>query len=84
MKFRAAQLEAIESRKGQDSLALALAFNAKLVSRVGGEKVTPSTIQTLSEERKLLIVDRLCEHLSTLSARPAHAGNRPFQHSLPL
>jgi hypothetical protein len=84
MKFQADELEAIESRKGQDSLSLALAFNSRLVSRLGGEKVTPSAIQTFSEEHKLTLVERLCEHLSSLSAGPAHAGNQPFQHRLPL
>jgi hypothetical protein len=83
MKFQADHLEAIESRKGQDSLSLALAFNSKLISRLGGERVTVSAIQTFSEEHRLTIVERLCEHLSTISFE-AHSSNHPFQHRLPL
>jgi hypothetical protein len=84
LSFQADELEAIESRKGQDSLSLALAFNSKLVSRLGGERVAPNAIPTFSDEHKLMLVERLCEHLSAQSGKSARAANRAFQHTLPM
>ncbi len=84
LKFQANELEAIESRKGQDSFSLAFAFNSKLVSRVIGERLTADRVSTLSQERRLQLVDRLCEHLSAISVRSAIAGPEPFQRRLPL
>jgi hypothetical protein len=84
LRFQADELEAIESRKGQDSLSLALAFNSKLVSRLGGERVTPSSIPTFSDEHKLTLVERLCEHLSAQSEKSANTVNQAFQHTLPM
>jgi hypothetical protein len=83
MKFRAEGLEAIEARKGQDSLSLALAFNSDSVSRLVGEKVTANLIRGYSDEHKLRLVQRLCQHLSTTWSGSAHqASNQPFQHRL--
>jgi 2'-5' RNA ligase len=84
MKFRADELEAIEARKGQDSLSLALAFNSQLASRLAGEKVTTGAIQGFSDEQRLRLVERICQHLTTTFTGATEAQNQPFQHRLPL
>jgi hypothetical protein len=82
LKFRAEELEPIHSMKGQESMSLALAFNSKLVSQALGERLSPRTIPSLSEDRKLHLVERLCQHLSGLPVDPQRF--KAFQHRLPL
>jgi hypothetical protein len=84
LRFRASELEAIESKKGQGSLSLALGFNSNLVRQVAGERIAPAAVKALSVEQRLRLVDLLCSHLSGLSARSARSSDQPFQRSLPL
>jgi 2'-5' RNA ligase len=69
VKFRADELEMIESRKGQESFSLALAFNSGLVHRIVGRKIDAGDVRELSADRRLELVRRLCKHLSALSVR---------------
>jgi hypothetical protein len=78
LRFPADQLEAIESRKGQASFSLAMAFNSELVYSVVGEKVCASDVRDLTEERRLQIVEHLCKHLSSSVAH----SSTPFQSTL--
>lgn len=83
LKFQANELEPIESKKGQQSMSLALAFNSKSLARITGEKIKPAAVSTLPEERRLQLVERICQHLSALpSVGPSRGG--PYQHKLPL
>ena len=84
LQFQADQLEPVESRKGQDSLSLALAFNSKLISQILREKIASDAVATFSEERRLQLVERLCKHLALLSVADSHARSQPFQHTLPM
>lgn len=69
LRFRADELEVIESRKGQESFSLALAFNSELVSRVVGRRINAEDVHALSQERRLELIDRLSKHLATLSGQ---------------
>jgi hypothetical protein len=80
LRFQAAELEPIEATKGQNSLALALAFNSKLVKQIIGEQIRPSLVSGFSEERRLHLVERFCQHLSALPP----AGQKGYQHRLAL
>ena len=80
LRFRAEELEPIESRKGQQSMSLALAFNSTIVGKVLGEKIRPDIVQRLPEDRKLQLVDKLCHHLASMPA--AKQGFRGFQHTI--
>jgi hypothetical protein len=84
LRFRASELEAIESKKGQSSLSLALGFNSNLVRQVVGERISPASVKALSAEQRLRLVDLLCGHLSRLSAQSLRSSDNPFQHRLPL
>jgi hypothetical protein len=80
LRFRAEQLEPIESFKGQNSLSLTLAFNSEMVSQIVGEEIAPLAVATFSEEHRLQIVDRLCQHLSALPA-PVQTQRKLVEHS---
>jgi hypothetical protein len=67
LKFRVEELEAIQPRRGQSSFSLALAFNSELVRSVVGRGITAEDARSLSENRRLDLVGRLCKHLSLLS-----------------
>jgi hypothetical protein len=69
LKFQADELEAIESKKGQTSLSLALAFNSDFVSQVVGEQINADAVSSLSEDRRLQLVERICQHLAEASAK---------------
>jgi hypothetical protein len=81
LKFQAEGLEAIESRKGQQSMCLALAFNTKSLRHVLREKIEPDAISGFSDDRRLQLVEKLCQHLSRLPARTRSV--RAYQHTLP-
>jgi len=66
--FKAGRLQPIFSAKGQESFSLKLAFNKELVVQVANQKIDPLSIDGLSEEDRLRIIDKLCERISTLSA----------------
>jgi hypothetical protein len=82
LRFRAEELEAIESRKGQNSMSLALAFNSDLVRRAVGRDINAAEVPKLSEQRRLDLIDRLCRYLAALpmkqSAPVADQHNLPF------
>ena len=82
LKFRADELEVIESRKGQDSFSLALAFNSELVGRVAGRKISAEDVRKLSEDRRLELIARLCKHFSDLSAPGRSLELFPSQDSV--
>jgi 2'-5' RNA ligase len=69
LEFRADELEVMESRKGQASFSLALAFNSDLVRHVVGKEIKAEDVHTLSEDRRLDLIDRLCEHLAVSSTQ---------------
>ncbi|MGZ3698579.1 MAG: hypothetical protein ACXVCH_10830 [Bdellovibrionota bacterium] len=83
LKFQADQLEPISSMKGQESMSLAFAFNSKFVRQALGEKIGPRTVLEFTEERRLQLINRLCQHLAALPGG-AQASTKPFQHRLPL
>jgi len=82
LRFRAEALEPIESVKGQESMSLAFAFNSRFVGQVLGEKIAVGSVSTFSDDRRLQLVERLCQHLSALPAA-AHLS-KGFQQRLPL
>lgn len=82
LRFRAEELEAIESRKGQDSMSLALAFNSDLVRRAVGRGIDAADVPKLPEQRRLELIDRLCKYLAALPKRqevlPSDQATLPF------
>jgi hypothetical protein len=82
LRFRAEELEAIESRKGQDSMSLALAFNSELVRRAVGYGITAAEVPRLSEHRRLELIDQLCRYLASLPKR--QSGLPTSQSKLPF
>lgn len=82
LRFRADELEPIESIKGQESMSLAFAFNSKFMGKVLGERIGPDAVPILSDERRLELVERLCQHLAALPV--ATESGKTFQRSLPL
>jgi hypothetical protein len=81
LKFQAEKLEAIESRKGQQSMSLALAFNSRWVRKALGEKIVPTMVQEFADDRRLQLVEKLCLHLSALA--PTYRDAIAFQPRLP-
>jgi hypothetical protein len=82
LRFRAEELEAIESRRGQSSMSLALAFNSALVRKAVGRGIVATQVPRLSERRRLELIDRLCKYLATLpKQRSSQAADQP---SLPF
>jgi len=69
LEFKADELEVIESRKGQASFSLALAFNSELVRQVVGQEIRAEDVWALSDDRRLQLIGRLCKHLAASSAR---------------
>jgi 2'-5' RNA ligase len=83
LRFRAEQLDAIQSRRGQSSFTLAISFNSELVRRIVGEKITAAQVPKLTSERRLELIQQLCKYLATLAGK----GNRHrenHQASLPF
>jgi len=82
LRFRAEQLEAIESKKGQSSMSLALAFNSDLVRKAIGQGIVAADVPGLSEHERLKMIDRLCRYLGTIkgqkSAQLTTQGTLPF------
>jgi hypothetical protein len=78
LKFKANELEPIASRKGQASMALALAFNTRIVRQLAGERIETRAVAGLSEEHRLRLVGQICEHLAMApEARYAIEKNVP-------
>jgi hypothetical protein len=82
LRFRADELEAMASRKGQRSLQLALAFNSSYVRKIVGKKITADEVPILTDERRLEFVAELCKHLA-LSPHP-RSGAPSVQSALPF
>jgi hypothetical protein len=80
LRFRADELEAIESTKGQKSLQLALAFNSSFVRKIVGERITADVVPILPEQQRLGFVAQLCKHLS--ASPKARAGGPSLQSAL--
>ncbi len=82
LRFRADELEAIESKRGQKSLQLALAFDSSFVRKIVGERIKADIVPILPEQERLDFVAQLCEHLSTF--RKERAGGLSLQTALPF
>jgi hypothetical protein len=82
MRFRAEQLEAIESRKGQSGMSLALAFNANLMRKAVGRRITAADVPRLSERERLDLVAQMCSYLSRLPQAAPSCSAR--QSALPF
>jgi hypothetical protein len=66
ISFPSAKLFPLTSRRDQCGFGLQTVFSSELVREIAGEIIKPSDVASMSEERKLAIIDRICSYLTTL------------------